>query len=107
MLTLSLFSLYGALCNPLVLTFLAAALDTAITFPGVSPLTLLYRSAQAWQNGVMFSIVDSYIYGNMLYTILTVWILPIWLLFYLNITTNPTDAAEPINFTNIQLKKKQ
>ena len=82
-------------------------LDTAITFPGVSLATLLYRSAQAWQNGVMFSIVDSYIYGNKLYTILTVWILPNWLLFYLNITTNPTQSVEPLDFTNIKLKKKQ
>ena len=90
-----------------MLTFLAAVLDTAITFPGISPGTLLYRSAQAWQNGVMFSIVDSYIYGNMLYTILTVWILPSWLLFYLNITTNPQDTVQPIDFTNIHPKKKQ
>ena len=100
-------SLYAALCNPFVLTFLAATLDTAITFPGVSPATLIYRSAQAWQNGVVFSIVDSYIYGNMLYTILTVWILPNWLLLYLNITTNPVETVEPINLANIQLKKKQ
>ena len=41
-----MFSLYGALCNPFVLTFLAAALDTGLTFPGISPGTLLYRSAQ-------------------------------------------------------------
>ena len=102
-----MFSLYAALCNPFILTFLAAMLDTAITFPGVSPATLLYRSGQAWQNGVMFSIVDSYIYGNKLYTILTVWILPNWLLFYLNITTNPTQSVEPLDFTNIKLKKKQ
>ena len=102
-----MFSLYAALCNPFVLTFLAAVLDTAITFPGISPGTLLYRSAQAWQNGVMFSIVDSYIYGNMFYTILTVWILPSWLLFYLNITTNPVDPVQPIDFANIHPKKKQ
>ena len=102
-----MFSLYAALCNPFILTFLAATLDTAITFPGVSPATLIYRSAQAWQNGVVFSIVDSYIYGNMLYTILTVWILPNWLLLYLNITTNPVETVEPINLANIQLKKKQ
>ena len=55
----------------------------------------------------MFSIVDSYIYGNMLYTILTIWILPNWLLLYLNITTNPVETVEPINLANIQLKKKQ
>ena len=43
---------------------------------------------QAWQNGVMFSIVDSYIYGNNIFTILSIWILPSWIMFHLNITTN-------------------
>ena len=55
----------------------------------------------------MFSIVDSYIYGNMFYTILTIWILPSWLLLYLNITTNPVDPVQPIDFANIHPKKKQ
>ena len=54
---------------------------------------------QAWQNGVMFSIVDSYIYGNMIYTILSVWILPSWILFHLNISTNTnTDHSRQLLF---------
>ena len=119
--------LYSCLCNPFVLALLAASLDTALTFPGISVADILVRSGQvsdeamvlprtqlitwllqAWQNGVMFSIVDSYIYGNKVYTILTLWVLPSWLLLHLNIATGPTaDTEEAFLVPSQWTKKKQ
>ena len=91
----------------MVLTLILASVDTVLTFPDISVKDMIVRSGQvtaiiykycvinivnimcqAWQNGIMFSIVDSYIYGNMIYTILSVWVLPSWIMFHLNITTN-------------------
>ena len=38
--------LYSCLCNPFVLALLAASLDTALTFPGISVADILVRSGQ-------------------------------------------------------------
>ena len=62
---------------------------------------------QAWQNGVMFSIVDSYIYGNKVYTILTLWLLPSWLLLHLNIAAGPGTHTEEAFLVPSQWTKKQ
>ena len=118
--------LYSCLCNPFVLALLAASLDTVLTFPGISVADILVRSGQvsdearglprtqlttwllqAWQNGVMFSIVDSYIYGNKVYTILTLWVLPSWLLLHLNIATGPITDTEEAFLVPSQWTKKQ
>ena len=62
-------------------------------------MDLVIRSGQAWQNGVMFSIVDSYIYGNHVYTILSLWILPSWILFHLNIASSSSQPSSPTMFS--------
>jgi len=97
---------YSSLCNPIVLTFIAVIVDTVITFPGISLLDMIIRSAQAWQNGVIFSIVDSYIYGNVVYSILTVWVLPSWLLFHLNVASRrikSKSVAAPPSLNKLKL----
>ena len=48
---------------------------------------------QAWQNGIMFSIVDSYIYGHAVFSILVLGALPAWVLLHLNITV--TNTGDP------------
>ena len=69
--------------------------------------TLYINPLQAWQNGLMFSVVDSYIYGNLVYTILTVWILPSWILFHLNIASSYKQTSGISETVISSLKKKQ
>ena len=44
--------LYSCLCNPFVLALLAASLDTALTFPGISVADILVRSGQVSDESV-------------------------------------------------------
>jgi hypothetical protein len=83
---------YTLLCHPLILAGIACTLDTIKTFPTVGIEKLTIRTMEAWQRSVMFSIVDSYIYGNVLYDLGTVLVLPCWLVLYLLCfaTTEPT-----------------
>ena len=41
----------------------------------------------------MFSVVDSYIYGNVLYSMATMCLLPIWIVLYLIIFTESDPEA--------------
>jgi len=92
-------SLYSCLCNPIVLTLVAATVDTILTFPDISVIDIIIRSGQAWQNGIMFSIVDSYIYGHAVFSILVLGALPAWVLLHLNITvTSSGDHQGPQGF---------
>jgi len=76
-------AVYAFLCNPLVLSGIATLVDTYRTFPNITWDVLLLRAMQAWQSAVMFSVVDSYIYGNVLYSMATMCLLPIWIVLYL------------------------
>jgi hypothetical protein len=46
-------------------------------------ILIISRSLEAWQRGVMYSIVDSLIYGNILYDLGAVCLFPCWILIYL------------------------
>jgi len=76
-------AVYAFLCNPLVLSGIATLIDTYRTFPNITWDVVLLRAMQAWQSAVMFSVVDSYIYGNVLYSMATMCLLPIWIVLYL------------------------
>jgi len=76
-------AVYAILCNPLVLSGIATVIDTYRTFPNITWDLVLIRSMHAWQSAVMFSVVDSYIYGNVLYSMATMCLLPIWIVLYL------------------------
>ena len=54
------FSLYSCLCNPIVLTLLAATVDTILTFPDVSVMDIIIRSGQVSTD------VDKYKLGHLL-----------------------------------------
>jgi len=76
-------AVYAIMCNPLVLSGIATVIDTYRTFPNITWDLVLMRSIHAWQSAVMFSVVDSYIYGNVLYSMATMCLLPIWIVLYL------------------------
>ena len=54
------FSFYSCLCNPIVLTLLAATVDTILTFPDVSVMDIIIRSGQVCTD------VDKYKLGHLL-----------------------------------------
>ncbi len=56
---------------------------TLVSTPLYSVILIISRSLEAWQRGVMYSIVDSLIYGNILYDLGTVCLFPCWILIYL------------------------
>jgi len=78
-----LLTLYTIMCNPLILGGIASSIDTIRTFPYVPIEKLVVRCLEAWQRSVMFSIVDSYIYGNVLYDLGSILVLPCWIIMYL------------------------
>ena len=55
---------------------------------------------------VCFSVVDRYIYGSLLYSLLTVWVLPPWLLLYLAIFSPSDTPSAPPADTLIPAEKK-
>ena len=46
----------------------------------------------------MFSIVDSFIYGHAVFSILVLGVLPAWVLLHLNITVTSSDPQEQGGF---------
>lgn len=71
------------------------------TFPSSSLIQLWTRTISAWQNALVFAVVslrsylrvsfnfdsqvDHYIYGNVLFTLATTCLLPVWTILYLTI----------------------
>jgi len=85
--------LWTLLCQPLVLAGIVAAADTIRTFPNVGIYKLAVRSFEAWQRGILYSVVDSHIYGNVLFDLGAVFLLPCWTLIYL-INVDQEDNTE-------------
>ncbi|KAH9644364.1 hypothetical protein HF086_006392 [Spodoptera exigua] len=50
--------------------------------PEESWLATLSRGSDAAMQGIMFSVVDSMLYGNWLFNLTTSVILPIWMIFW-------------------------
>lgn len=71
------------LASPLVLTFLFVMYDTMATFPEVTPLKLLEKTYFATRHSLMYSIIDSYVYGNWLFAVGTTLLFPVWLQFWI------------------------
>jgi len=85
---------FAILCHPLVLSGLAVLIDTIRTFPSSSPMQLWTRTISAWQNALVFSVVDHYIYGNVLFTLATTCLLPVWTVLYLTIFSQKEEEKE-------------
>lgn len=73
---------------------------TFIMFPNEEALALFHRGISASQQALMFSIVDSLIYGNWLYKVATGIFLSNWLCLW--IVLFPNDSTN----ISVNLKKK-
>jgi len=76
---------FTILCHPLMLSGVAVLVDTIRTFPSSSPGQLWARTTSAWQSAIVFAVVDQAIYGNVLFTLATTCLLPVWTLLYLTL----------------------
>jgi len=99
-------AVYGAACHPACLALLAATVHYTLSFPDAGAAAILAGGLRAWQSGVVFSVVDRYIYGSLLYSLLTVWVLPPWLLLYLAIFSPSDTPSAPPADTLIPAEKK-
>lgn len=70
------------LIHPLSLVFLFTLLDTWRAYPEESWGELLPRATAANTRALMYSITDNYIYGNWVYPVTCVALLPTWHLFW-------------------------
>lgn len=60
----------------------AVSISTYVLFPEESPKTLSHRIWQVSEKAVVYSITDSMIYGNWLYTVVTSLFIPNWYCFW-------------------------
>ncbi|XP_071581370.1 glycosylphosphatidylinositol anchor attachment 1 protein isoform X2 [Temnothorax nylanderi] len=68
--------------HPFVSSAIVVMGYTYLNFPADPVPSLLFRSYRANKQALVFSIVDSMIYGNWFYNIATAVMLPMWLLFW-------------------------
>ncbi|XP_077270201.1 glycosylphosphatidylinositol anchor attachment 1 isoform X1 [Temnothorax americanus] len=68
--------------HPFVSSAIVVMGYTYLNFPADPVSSLLFRSYRANKQALVFSIVDSMIYGNWFYNIATAVMLPMWLLFW-------------------------
>ncbi|XP_023934325.1 glycosylphosphatidylinositol anchor attachment 1 protein [Bicyclus anynana] len=68
--------------QPLFVVSIALILYSWVLFPEEGVLSKMSRGRDATMQGVMFSVVDSVIYGNWLFQVVTMVIFPTWILFW-------------------------
>ncbi|CAB3246579.1 unnamed protein product [Arctia plantaginis] len=70
------------LVHPLVAVTLSMIVFSNILFPEEPFFDMMARGRDAAMQAIMFSIVDSMIYGNWLFNLATAVLLPIWIIFW-------------------------
>ncbi|XP_066999690.1 glycosylphosphatidylinositol anchor attachment 1 protein [Anabrus simplex] len=75
--------IWWLLLHPLSLLTVVVIGFTAVTFPEDSPKKMLSRGLEASYQALMYSVVDSYIYGNWVYSVAVAILLPAWMLFWI------------------------
>ncbi|XP_012526778.2 glycosylphosphatidylinositol anchor attachment 1 protein [Monomorium pharaonis] len=68
--------------HPFISSAIAVMSYTYLNFPSDPVLSLLLRGYRANKQALVFSIVDSMIYGNWFYNVVSAIMLPLWLLFW-------------------------
>lgn len=70
------------LAHPLTVLVAVVLVNTYLMFPMESPKEIFFRGLDASQQAVIYSIVDSMIYGNWLFSVVTSIFIPNWLCFW-------------------------
>lgn len=66
-----------------VLLYLVCLFDTALTFSNKSFFDWIPLSLDATKRGLMYSITDGYIYGNLNYSVACTLLVPCWILLWM------------------------
>lgn len=75
--------MFWLVVHPASVLMIAVAVNTYILFPEESPMELVRRIWQVSEKAVIYSITDSMIYGNWLYTVVTSVFIPNWFCFWI------------------------
>lgn len=74
--------LFWLLLHPLIVVIVVVVINSKIVFPDQGIEDVLKRGIKATQQALVFSIIDSMIYGNWLFNIATALFIPNWLCFW-------------------------
>ncbi|XP_059622578.1 glycosylphosphatidylinositol anchor attachment 1 protein [Phlebotomus argentipes] len=74
--------LCGILLQPLIVAYLAVFTLTWITFDELSLMSVSQKALSATMNALVYSAVDSVIYGNWMFNMISLVFFPIWILMW-------------------------
>ncbi|XP_037048828.1 glycosylphosphatidylinositol anchor attachment 1 protein [Bradysia coprophila] len=77
--------------HPLLVTFASVLGVTVYTFHELPLPLLMERAFKATMNAITFSIVDSIIYGNWIFDLVTVIFVPVWIIFWTSLMCRQQD----------------
>ncbi|CAH1778784.1 unnamed protein product [Owenia fusiformis] len=81
------------LISPLFLVIAASLLQHSLFDKYSDPVTLLHQTWQTAQHGVLIAVIDNDLYGNWLFSLATLGVLPLWLMFWALLWTYPQQAV--------------
>lgn len=87
--------MFWLLAHPASVLMIAVTVNTCILFPEESPKDLALRIWQVADKAVIYSITDSMIYGNWLYTVVTSVFVPNWFCYWI-ITFSGVKSVEEV-----------
>ncbi|KAL3272393.1 hypothetical protein HHI36_013870 [Cryptolaemus montrouzieri] len=85
--------IFWLLVHPCLVLTLVVLINTSFLFSNETFQEIFYRGINATQQALVYGIVDSMIYGNWLFNIVTAIFLPNWLCFWI-LTFSPTQDSE-------------
>ncbi|CAG9813559.1 unnamed protein product [Phaedon cochleariae] len=80
--------------HPVAILITVVLVNTYLMFPEESPKEIFHRGWDATHQSVIYSIVDSMIYGNWLYSVMTCIFVPNWLCFWI-VAFSYVDVEQP------------
>uniref|UniRef100_A0A6B2E8Y4 Putative gpi transamidase component gaa1 n=1 Tax=Phlebotomus kandelakii TaxID=1109342 RepID=A0A6B2E8Y4_9DIPT len=81
--------LCGVLLQPLIVAYLVVFTLTWITFDELSLMSVCWKALSATMNALVYSAVDSVIYGNWMFNMISLVFFPIWILLWNFFTWSP------------------
>ena len=70
------------LTHPLVLLFLFISVDTYFNFKDIDPDKMALKAVQATKRALMYSIIDAEVYGNWVFDVTCLCLVPVWSSFW-------------------------